>query len=278
MKPDDLNWEDVRAFAVAVRSDSYRQAAARLGATHPTVRRRLASLEAATGCKLIQRDMPGLQPTAEGLELLETAQEAERVMTSFARRARAADGARRGPITVTMPISVALGLAPAIEAFSEAWPEIVVSVDTRADFVDLGSMEADIAVRAVVGGRRLDPSLAGRRAANARRAVYGAPESGCWIASSQSSSWASRTPFPDLPVRYVMPEVTLRLEACKRGMGMAVLPCFVADPYLTRRTEPQDGYELWVLVHPDMRHNARLKLFRDAMVEALRGLADALHG
>jgi len=278
MDLDDLNWEDVRAFAVAARSDSYRQAATRLGTTHPTVRRRLASLEAATGFRLFQRDVPGLQPTMAGQELLEAVREVERAMGGFARRARAADARARGPIKATMSISTALGLAPAIARFAEEWPEIALTVDTRVDFADLRAMEADVAIRGVTAGSHPDPSLAGRRAVVASQAVYGSEDARCWIASSPDPAWTEGTPFPDLPARFVMPEVSLRLEACRLGMGLAILPCFVADPHLTRRSEPERGYDIWVLVHPDMRHNPRLKLFRDAMVEALRGHADALRG
>lgn len=278
MDLDDLNWEDVRAFAVASRSQSYRQAAARLGTTHPTVRRRLASLEAATGFRLFQRDVPGLQPTMEGQELLEAVREVEQAMGGFARRARAADARAKGPIRATMSISTALGLAPAFAAFSKAWPEIALIVDTRVDFADLRAMEADVAIRGMVRGSRTDPSLAGRRAVVASQATYGAADADCWIASSPDPEWPSSTPFPDLPVRFVMPEVSLRLEACRLGMGMAVLPCFVADPHLERQSPPEEGYEVWVLVHPDMRQNPRLKLFRDAMVEALQSHAEALRG
>lgn len=278
MDLDDLNWEDVRAFVVASRSQSYRQAAARLGTTHPTVRRRLASLEASTGFRLFQRDVPGLKTTMEGQELLDAAREVERAMADFARRARAADAGIRGPIKVTMSISMALGLAPAIAAFAEAWPEILLTVDTRPDFVDLGAMEADVAIRGVTGGRPPDPTLAGRRAVAARQAAYGAPDARCWIASSPDPTWPEGTPFPGLPVRFVMPEISVRTEACRRGMGMAILPCFVGDPHLPRQSDPEPGYDVWVLVHPDMRQNPRLKLFRDAMVEALRGHAEALHG
>jgi len=272
---DDLNWEDVRAFVVALDSKSYREAASRLGTTHPTVRRRLASLEAETGLRLFQRNLPGLQPTSEGRELLEVAKGVEQAMVRFARQTRAADEVNRGPVTVTMANATALELAPALTAFTRAWPDIVVTVDTRADFADLGALEADVAIRAFAPGSTPDPSLAGRCAGSVRRAVYGAPDAGCWIASSSSPTWASRTPFPDLPVRCIIAEPTIRLEACRLGMGLAVLPCFMADPHMQRRSEPREGYEIWVLVHPDMRQNPRLKKFRDAMVDALRERAEA---
>jgi DNA-binding transcriptional LysR family regulator len=254
MNVDDLNWEDVRAFAVASRSQSYRDAAVRLGTTHPTVRRRVAALEAATGLRLFQRDVTGLKPTAAGQALLEAVGDIEQA------------------------IATALGLAPAMAAFADAWPEIALTVDTRSEFVDLQKMEADVAIRCVPAGSQPDPALAGRRAVVASQCVYGGPDARCWIASAPDPAWPASTPFPDLPVRFVIPEVSLRLEACRLGMGMAVLPCFAADRHLPRRSDPEPGYEIWVLVHPDLRQNPRLKLFRDAMVEALQAEALALRG
>jgi DNA-binding transcriptional LysR family regulator len=277
MNVDDLNWEDVRAFAVASRSQSYRDAAVRLGTTHPTVRRRVAALEAATGLRLFQRDVTGLKPTAAGQALLEAVGDIEQAIVCFARRARGAV-AHHGPIRATMSIATALGLAPAMAAFADAWPEIALTVDTRSEFVDLQKMEADVAIRCVPAGSQPDPALAGRRAVVASQCVYGGPDARCWIASAPDPAWPASTPFPDLPVRFVIPEVSLRLEACRLGMGMAVLPCFAADRHLPRRSDPEPGYEIWVLVHPDLRQNPRLKLFRDAMVEALQAEALALRG
>ena len=278
MADDHLDWEDIRAFAVALESSSYRQAAERLGTTHPTVRRRLASLEASTGLRLFQRDVPGLHATSEGRQLVDAAREVERSVQAFARQARAADARARGAVKVTIAMSTAMLLAPAIAAFCASWPEIQVIVDTDEAFADLASLEADIAVRAYAGGRRPDPSLAGRHAVSAMQAVYGDPGARCWIATADTPEWVTTTPFPDLPVRAVISEAHLRFEACRLGMGLAVLPCVLGDPCLSRRSEPEHGYDVWVLVHPDARHNARFKLFRDAMVAALRALEPASLG
>ena len=278
MEPGDLDWEDIRVFAAAAKSRSYRQAAAALGTTHPTVRRRLAALEAALGFTLFQRETPGLQPTPQGQTLLAAMPDVERAMARFAREARAADDRLRGPIRATMSYSVAVGLAPAIRDFAEAWPDITLTVETTTDFANLGALAADVAIRGLAPGSLPDLSLAGRKAAGVNVAVYGAADAEGWIASSPEPSWRAGTPFPELPVRVVMPEVSLRLEACRLGMGLAVLPCFVADPHLPRRSAPELGLELWVLVHPDMRRSPRLKRFRDAMVEAIRARSDALRG
>lgn len=270
MNLDALNWDDVRVFVVASRSRSFREAAAHLGTTHPTVRRRLAALEEATGVRLFQRDVPGLRPTREGQELLESAVRVEQAMEGFARQVRAADGHPEGRIAVSMAQSTAAELMPTLVAFAADWPHVVLHVDTRPDFVDLGALEVDVAVRAFAPGRVPDPELAGRHATTVQRAAYGAPDARGWIASSTSPTWAERTPFQELPIVAVIPEPSLRLQACRLGMGLAMLPCFLADPWLPRRSAPQQGYDVWVLVHPDMRRNARLKGFRDALVTALR--------
>ena len=44
------------------------------------------------------------------------------------------------------------------------------------------------------------------------------------------------------------------------------------------RTEPAEDFDIWVLVHPDLRANPRLRLFRDEMVDALVSIEDALRG
>jgi hypothetical protein len=38
------------------------------------------------------------------------------------------------------------------------------------------------------------------------------------------------------------------------------------------------GYDIWVLVHPDLRRNPRLKMFRDALVAALQRHRARLEG
>ena len=75
------------------------------------------------------------------------------------------------------------------------------------------------------------------------------------------------TPFADRPTAIVLPDARLQLAACVAGMGLSGLACFMADPVLERHTEPR--HDIWVLVHPDLRRSLRLRVFRDAMVEAI---------
>lgn len=238
----------------------------------------MASLEASLGLALFRREMPGLKPTAQGEVLLRSARVIEDAMLGFARQAHGANTQLRGPITATMSLSMAVGLAPSLAAFARQWPEVILTVKTTTDRADLKAMEADVAIRALSVGTHPDPSLVGRGTAVLNEAAYGSEGVEGGIASSDDPNWAAGTPFPDLPVRFVMPEVALRFEACRLGMGMAMLPCFLGDRHIPRRSEPAPLYKFWVLVHPDLRRNPRLKAFREAMVESITVHADQLRG
>ena len=70
---------------------------------------------------------------------------------------------------------------------------------------------------------------------------------------------------------------TASLQAAARaGIGVAVLPCFVAgqDPALVRLEGPQPvNHELWLLVHGDLRRTPRVRAvieWVDALVEGAR--------
>ncbi len=279
---DDLNWDDVRLFATLASSTSFRHAAERLNLTHPTVRRRLESLEDALGLRLFHRRQDGLHLTMEGAELVDSSREVERSVLAFLRKAEAVDRDLKGPVRVTMPTELALGIAPALAAFQQRWPAIELFIETGADFADLARSEADVAVRGYRQGRQPPDYLAGRKAVTGCAAVYGdANASPQWIGAVEAplgSGWMATDDYADLPIRAVIPNVLARRAACAAGMGIAMLPCTVGDPDLTRLTEPADDFDIWVLVHPDLRANPRLRVFRDEMVQAHSSMEDVLRG
>jgi len=69
MAQPELDWDHLRIFLAVMRSASLRQAAERLGVSHPTIRRRLESLEGKLGLHLFDRrnDVVAFQQAAQPL-------------------------------------------------------------------------------------------------------------------------------------------------------------------------------------------------------------------
>lgn len=274
-----MNWDDVRIFLATMRAGSLRQVAEDLGISHPTASRRLSALERRMGLVLFHRGSHGLEPTPEALELMQAAQEVERAMLALERVAAAADPALRGPVRLTTSMALATDLLmPDLLAFQHQYPELSLDVAAGSGIQDLAQREADVAIRILPMGSSPAKELAGRKAAVAYRAVYGSGES--WI-GWQGGPRSLRSQDPELsalPIRSSMRGIALQRAACAAGFGLAWLPCFYAEPLLERRTEPEPGGEIWVLVHPDLRKNPRLRVFRDRMVEVLKRYQPRLAG
>lgn len=279
MSTPDLDWDLLRFFLAVMRTKTLREAADLLGVSHPTVRRRLTDLEQTLALKLFERGPDGLQATPEAIELLEQAEGVEAAVLGLRRRASAVDTQLSGLVRVTVPdLLVTDLLMPALVAFCARWPQIRLHIQPSEKIADLAAQHADVAIRAMPLGVQPKGELVGRKAATLHVAVYGNDHQ--WIGwfGDERDAWKDTYPFPDRPVVASMPNVLLQKAACAEGLGLATLPCFLAEPELERRTESKPSTDIWVLVHPDLRRTPRFRVFRDAMVAALEELRPRLEG
>lgn len=277
----EWDWDHVRIFLAVMRASSLRQAAEGLGVSHPTIARRLEALESQLGLQLFDRRSDGLHATPQATELMAQAEQVEASMDALGRRALDADPELRGSVRVTAPNSLMTDLLmPELAAFCERWPQIELQVDIDYEVADLAGREADVAIRGYPHGKSPVGEVAGRLAATASRAIYGHGDRwiGWYGGGERDLEWVRKTEFPDLPVHGVFNDPALQRAACLAGMGLTMLPCHFADAHLERRSEPEPSYDLWVLVHPDLRRSPRLRVFRDAMVAALKRLQPVLAG
>ena len=144
----DLLWPQVHALTLLAQVGSYTQAAQRLGVSKAAVSQRITELERAVGQTLVQRTTRSVRLTEAGQRLVEQTAE------SFAHIARSVGEARdlatqpRGLLRLTAP--VALGrqhVAPQIEAFVRANPEVRVELDLSDRLATLTHEGFDLAVR-----------------------------------------------------------------------------------------------------------------------------------
>lgn len=72
------------------------------------------------------------------------------------------------------------------------------------------------------------------------------------------------------------------LVAVKKGLGLGVLPCYIADPEpdlcQVHLPIPELEKDLWVLTHDDLRHVERVRTFIDFMASALAPQRELLEG
>ncbi|SMF71795.1 transcriptional regulator, LysR family [Tistlia consotensis] len=289
-----MDWDDLRIVLAIGEAGSLSGAGRRLAVSHATVFRRLGALESRLGVRLFERARDGYAPTPAGEELLAAARRVQGAVAAAERRIAGRDLRPAGPLRVTTTDTLLHGLLlPLLPAFRAAFPEIVLELVASNSRADLTKREADVALRP---SDRPPERLVGRRLGRIAEAVYAARDSAQESTDLRSLDWIGPDPglhFPALEdwleAEGLAPLVVLRLDsllairaAVAVGLGVAVLPCYLADPdpTLTRLGDPVTGLdsELWLLTHPDLRRTARVRAFLDFMGKEIAARAPLLAG
>src|SRR5688572_27246003 len=96
-----IDWDDLRMFLTLAREGKLTAAARDLDVSHPTVARRVRSLEAAIGARLFDRLPDHFVLTAAGEELLADAQAMEQAADSIHRRSAGLTDTARGTVRLS---------------------------------------------------------------------------------------------------------------------------------------------------------------------------------
>lgn len=287
-----MDWDNLRFFLEVARKGSIRAASDTLAVNHSTVSRRITAFEKKLGVRLFDRIPDGYALTAAGEEMLKSAQHIEEEVVKLDRQVIGRDAELNGVLRVTMPTALATHLLmPDIATFTKKYPGIHLELAFSSEEFNLRKREADIAIRLT---QNPPEYLVGRRILQPAKGVYASydylkdnnPEKLCWIGWDEVSSqtpWNRDSRFASLPVTHRAGDMAAQLEAVKAGMGIAILPCFIADtiPALNRLeliTTKSFCGDLWILRHEDLRATARVRAFVEFMVEALEQHRDLLEG
>jgi DNA-binding transcriptional LysR family regulator len=285
-----LDWNDLRYFLAVCRAGTLVGAARSLHVRHSTVGRRVEALEAALGVSLFMRAPDGFVLTEAGSGIVSLAEEAERAVAAVERRVAGGDKRIDGIVRVTTSESFSGFLMRRLPELQAQHPTLTVEVLTGNASLDLMRREADVAIRfmettqADLICKRLcdagwslyasETYLA--RAGNpktptdlARHDVIGFDET---MARSPGAIWLEEH---KAGARVVVRCNSLMsaLNASIVGMGVAVLPCFLAEaePSLRRLTdEVLATRAIWVVFHPDVAQIRRVRTVID-FVSAIVG-------
>lgn len=282
---------DLEVVLAITRAGTLAASGERLGLDASTVFRHLQRIERGLGQALFDRGRGGYvakdmaQGLAEQAEVMESALEAARSQV----QAQPADVAGTVRLSTTDTVLHAL-VAPALRDLQRAHPLLQYELHTGNELANLSRRDTDIAVRAT---RRPPAHLVGRQLGTIRVAVYAARQARVkaaslpelvasgrpWIAPDDalpdhpSVVWRRRH-FPKLVPQYRVNSIQSVLELTALGLGVGVLPVFLAQGRrdLVALSEPlhECDTELWLLTHPASRHLRRVALVFGHLAQSLR--------
>ena len=283
-----LDWNDLRTVLAVARAGSLAGAARTLELRHSTVFRRIEQAEARLGARLFERSRSGWSPNTQGDAVARAAADMESAALGAERAISGADARLEGTIRIaTSELLAGHLLLPLLGRFLAEHPGIEIECDASNRNVDLTRREADVALRATTQPPEM---LVGRRVAVMQYAVFaskavlgrgrGAPVLADlpWvgfderIAHFQIARWFAEA-LPDVRPRLRLDSMSALLKAGAAGAGAVLLPVFAAaqEPALLRVTTPIVGPEmgLWLLHHPDVRGNARVRALSAYLAQAV---------
>ena len=286
-----LDWNDLRYFLAVADGGSTLAAGRELRVSQTTVARRIAALEEALGVQLFEKRQAGYAMTPAGEDLLERARQVESAANGFAEAAAAQVRDTSGTVRITTQEVFVTLLAPMMRELHERHPEVLIELDDSQNFRDLGEGEADIALRSTNGdlgsgvvGRRLGPDDWTLYCSRDYAAAHGVPQTRAQLKKHAFiggggpklwhaySAWLHELGLDDRVIMHHASAMGM-MSAIRSGLGIAVLPCVVADadPDLIRCVPPRDGHGrvMWLVTHERLRHTPRVRTVIDFLYEKL---------
>lgn len=284
-----MNWDDLRFFLALANAGTVSAAGRTLKVKHTTVARRIAGLEEQLGSRLFDRMASGYALTQVGENLLPHALAMEELVNAADREVFAMDAQLCGSLRLAASYDVFTRLiTPKLHQFTEQYPAIEIELISSTNLVDLGSRQADIALRLSANPPE---QLVGRKILPLAHGVYASqdylqqsPQQHrlvLWEQEKLMPQWVLEH-FSKARVAVRTSEIMTMLEAVKNHLGIARMPCYVADaePELRRIdvSLTASDWGVWVLSHVDLRSTARVRACREFLIEIIEAQSQLILG
>lgn len=288
----------MRSFRRVVELQSFSKAAEEQGQSNASISKQIRQLETRLGTVLIVRTTRrmslsenGRSYFAECCRLLDELDHLERTTSGEA-------GEINGRLRINAPLSFGLTvLAPMLARFMMHHPKLKVDMTLDDHLLDVVSEGFDVSIR--VRAALTDSSLIAKRLGDVEQFICAAPAylsaSGtptvvgdlknhhclAYRLADQPGSWVLEGPDGatsiDVPARFVANNSLMLCEMIQSGIGIGVLPSFIANPFLGNgkllRILPQHKLARRSIfaVYPTNRLLLpKVKLFTDFLASELR--------
>lgn len=284
-------WEGISEFVAVADTNSFTQAAKRLGISTAQVSRQVRNLEDRLATRLLYRTTRKVSLTEAGAlyyqhsrSVLEALEAAEQAVSSL-------QEAPQGKIRITAPVTYGEDvIVPLVNTFLSRYPRLDITVQLTNQTVDLIEGGYDLAIRL---GRLKDSSLAARKLASRTLHVCASPDylkrNGCPHTLNEldrhncllgsNDFWRFRESGRE---RLMRVQGNLRCnsgkslaDAALKGIGLVQLPDYYVQhhldsgallPMLENFREPEEG--IWA-VFPHNRHlSPKIRMLLDHLVSA----------
>lgn len=280
-------------FEAVARTASFSAAARELGMPKSSVSRGVARLEAELGVPLLFRTTRKVSPSAAGTALYDRLAPLLRSVKAALGEMPEREEQPSGTLRVTAPVDLGqLFLAEVVSRYAARYPAVAVELHLTGRVVDLVGEGYDAALR--VGQKLKDSTLLVRKVAPVLMQLYaspiylarrGLPRSEADLAAHDwvvfrsgpqglrvAGPGAAGAPRP----RVTCDDVVFARDAVRSGIGLGLLPTFVAEPEVLagtlQRVLPRYQREAgWLhVVTPAVKQVPRkVAAFRELVVELL---------
>lgn len=294
-----MNWDDLRYALAVAELGSLSAAANSLGVNASTVLRRIAALEESVGTRLFERDRTGYRVTQEGNALILSLRPVQERIAGITRSFIPDDAGADACVRMAAPAALSGALiVPRLGQFRALNPGLSVHLLTTTGAVPekLGMLDLALSYGLPIAG-----DMVVRKLADVGYGLYGSPDLLSRRKNTKQDDFTD-LPFVDFvssdpllaPAQWVQkaglkPQTVMRSDdansrfsAVLSNVGIAVLPCFLADqvPGITRITGPDivGRVELWLATHKETRHVSRMRVLVDFLVKLTRDRRQRLSG
>jgi len=291
-----LDWNDLKIILAIGRAGTLTGAASALNQNHSTVFRRINTIEEKLDVRFFDRLPNGYALTEAGETAMRSAERVDDEMHSLARELIGQDLRLQGSIRITAAEGVTLKLlGPLLAKFCKLHPLIHIDLVATSSALQLSRREADIALR--VTKKPPDTSI-GKRVCKFRFCLYASKSylqenqhvdlvKHDWVMTDDSRDWFPTSVFNKIgrsSANVVLSSNSTMavVNAAIEGLGIAMLPCFLGDgeKKLHRVIEPTEEMtlDLWLLMHTDLRHTARVKVLMQFLQTSLKSQHSLIEG
>ncbi len=274
------NWDDYRIFIALAEQGSLAKTGKSLNIQHTTVLRRINALEQRLSVRLFERLRTGYTLTEPGEKMVSTIAHLKNEILNAERGILGEDVKLSGTIRISTTDTIGYFWLPKFVAkFKLKYPEIELDIDITTRHRDLTAREADVVLPAV----NVQPDyMIGRAIRPIHFRLYAHKELNISPLTQYTYNdhdfLLPNEVLRDLPASRYIKQFYTRAAAvtsdkitglyflCKQRMGITLLPDYIGDHDADLECVGQLPMEvqknsIWILNHPGLRNNARIKAF-----------------